>query len=1028
MAKSNFLKPCKIEKSKVRLSYPKYLILLFFCFVFAVPANAQEMINVSGTILDEAGEPVIGASVQPIGMSTGTVSDIDGKFSISTPSDAQLRITYLGYSEQIVNVDKRTTISITLKEDTEMLEEVVVIGYGTVKRKDLTGAVASVKSGDITIAPTSNAMEALQGRVSGLDISKTSGQISDDGGVEILLRGNRSIYGGNNPLFIIDGIIGSYNQVNPSDIESIDVLKDASSTAIYGAAGANGVIIITTKRGKAGKATVNFDAYVGFSGSPEFPRAKVGNEWTTYQRESYKYKNGQYPADMSAILTDAKKYEAYQNNRWIDWVDEALGNTAVNQKYNISVTGGGDKTKIFSSLTYDRDEGLLSNESRDRYAFRLNLDQQIFSWAKAGFTSNVNYSIRDNGVKNTFTQALSAFPLGDAYDVNGNLNHEFITNEYSPLGDFIENQFVDNTRNTYVNANAYLELTPIKGFSFKTIISGTLNNARRGQYWGDQSNANRPSYAGSPHASITNTYRNEYLWDNIINYNKTFGEDHDLGLTALSSWIKAQYEDNMSAGSGQLLDSWSFYSMMSSVNPHVESSFNQRQKMSYAFRLNYSFKGKYLFTFSNRWDGVSWFSPGHKWDSFPAGALAWRISDENFMENSRTWLSNLKLRVGYGITGNPEGGGPYRTQTNLYNYSANGITINGKVVPFIQYVENHPNSNLGWEKSYNANVGLDFGLLKGRINGSIEWFYTRTKDLLYQRTMPITTGVPAWGSPLKRWENIAETSNRGIEISINSNNIATKDFNWNTDLTFGWTQDRIESLPSGNLISENLFVGESIKSFYDYKYAGIWGSNTSAEDLAAYGVKPGWLQLATNPQISNENGMEVNDGGVHKYSETDKMMLGHLNPDFVVGLNNTFSYKWFDLSVFMMSRSGQTIKSNLLGRFDEVAGADYWTEKNQGAYFPVAGLKSSNEQSAYMSALQYRDGSFIKIKNITVGYTLPKHLSRVALMQKCRFYFTAYNPVIWVKDKQLKGTDPEMNGSDGFPTFKQFVFGVNLTF
>lgn len=981
--------------------------------------------TIKGQILDETGESMIGVSVLVKGTTIGTVTDFDGNYTLEVPSGKNiLEISMLGYKTKEITIGNNSLINIKMEPDTQALDEVVVIGYGTVKKRDLTGAVASMKNEDVTVAPTSNVMEALQGKIAGMDIVKSSGQVGED--VSILLRGSRSIYGSNEPLFIIDGIPGSYSQVNPSDIESVDVLKDASSTAIYGSAGANGVVIITTKRGKEGKATVNFDAYYGFSGSPNYKHGMVGDEWVNYQREAYKYKNGDYPSDMSALFGNQDYTDAYNAGKWIDWIDEASGNTATTQKYSLSVSGGSEKTKIFASTSYNREEGLLSNDNLNKYSLRLNIDQEIFSWAKMGFTSNLTYQDRNQGVKNTFTKGLSSFPLGDAYDQNGKINHEYITGQYSPLGDFIEDQYVNNTRSTYLNVSGYLELSPIKDFTFTSRINGTLSDSRQGQYWGDQCNANRPSYAGSPHAAITNKNAWNYTWENILSYNTTIAKDHNIGGSVITSWNKNQNDSSLAAASGQMVDRWSFWRLASGASQHVESDFAQTQKMSFAVRFNYSYKGKYLFTFSNRWDGVSQFSAGHKWDSFPAGAIAWRISDEPFMNVAKNWLNNLKLRVGYGITGNSGGVDAYGTTTQAYVYTGNGLTLNGQNSSFTQYTGTYGSKDLGWEKSYNWNVGLDYGILNNRVDGSIEWFKTTTKGLLFKRTLPITSGLTGWGSPLSIWQNIAETSNQGVEVTINSHNIKTKDFSWNTTLSVTWSKEKIEKLPDGDLISENLFVGHSIKSIYGYKYTGIWGTNTPQDILEAYGVKPGFIQIETLEKDG--------DGGVHKYSTNDRQVLGHTNPDWIVGLNNTFTYKNFDLSVFAMARYGQTINSDLLGYYtaeqsvttNQLAGADYWTENNQGAYYPAPGTGS--EQSTVISALRVRDGSFIKVKNITLGYTFPVNISRKALMEKCRIYATAYNPFIYVKDKQLKGTDPETNGSDAFPTFRQFVFGVNLTF
>lgn len=1016
------------------------ILSLICCFLFigmdAYSENTsifstQQSREITGVVVDENNEPVIGATILAVKTSIGTITDLDGRFSLSMPDNLnELQISYLGYNNQVVSVKGKTFVTVNLVPSNINLEEFVVIGYGAVKKKDLTGAVVSMKSEDILLAPTSNTMEALQGKISGMDIIKTGGQVGA-GNVDMLLRGSRSIYGDNKPLFIIDGIPGSYDQVNPSDIQSVDVLKDASSTAIYGSAGANGVIIITTKRGKEGKVKVNFDAYYGFSGKPDFFHGMEGDEWTRYQREAYKYKNGQYPADMSSILTNADKLDAYNQNKWIDWVDEAAGNTAVNQKYNLSITGGTAKTRIFSSVSYENQEGLLSNEDYNRYAFRFNLDQEIRPWLLMGVSSNLTYSILNSGAKNTFTKSLSAFPLGDVYDENGNINYEYIDSEYTPLGDLISNQFVDNTRNTYVNPTAYVEFLPLKELSFKSIINASLNNSRRGQYWGAEATSNRPTYAGTPHASVLNSNAYGYTWDNILAYNKTFLEQHAATVTLISSWDERVTETELAAASGQFLDSWTFYRLKSGTGSNVESTYVQKQKMSYAARLNYSYAGKYLLAASVRRDGVSWLSSDKKWDTFPAASIGWRVSEESFMGSTKSWLDNLKLRIGYGITGNSGGVDAYATKTNAYAYSSAGISADGKIVPFTQYSGTYGNPNLGWEKSYNWNFGLDFSVLNGRINTTVEWFDTYTKGLLFKRTLPITSGATGWGAPLSTWENLAETSGKGLEIAVNTQNIRTKDFYWNSDITFTWSQDKIESLPTGDLISESLFVGEAIRALYDYKYKGIWGTNADQATLDAYGVKPGFVMVETIPVI-DANGNS--DDGIHKYSNKDMQVLGHKNPDFIIGFNNSFKYKDFDLNLFLMARYGQTIQSDLLGWYsakydngktNQISGADYWTEDNQGAYFPVPG--SSDEQQT-MAALKYRDGSFIKLKNVTVGYTLPKAILNQAKIEKLRFYVTAYNPYTYVKDKELKGTDPETNGSDSFPLYRQFVFGLNFTF
>ncbi|TGX83130.1 TonB-dependent receptor [Palleniella muris] len=994
----------------------------------SVEAFVQARQNaIKGTVVDEAGEPMIGVTIKVKNSQAAAITDLDGNFSVNASEGATIEVSYVGYTTQTVKA--HNGMKVQLVPDSQVMDEVVVIGYGTVKKRDVTGAVASIKKEDIVIAPTSNAMEALQGKVAGMDIVKGSGQIGDE--PEILLRGTRSIYGSNEPLFIIDGIQGSYSEVNPSDIETIDILKDASSTAIYGSAGANGVVIITTKRGQAGKVRVNFDAYYGWSGSPNYENSMTGDEWVNYHQEAYKYEHGNYAADMATLFGNQDYLDAYNAGKWIDWVDLVSGNKATTQKYSLSVTGGTDKTKIYASAIYSKDKGLLSNEQRDKYALRLNIDQEINKWAKLGFTSNLTYANHDRGVKNTFTRALTAFPLGDAYDAEGNIVSEYINGQYSPLGDFIPNQYTNETRTTYVNTTGFIELTPFKGMSIRSQISGSMSHARQGLYWGALCNANRPTYAGTPHAEKVFNDSWSYTWENVFAYNTTIAKDHSIGGTFITSWSESQSEPTTAGGSGQTMDSWLFHRLNAATSQYIKSEYTQTQKMSYAVRFNYSYKGRYLFTASNRWDGVSWLSEGNKWESFPAAAVAWRISDEAFMGGMSSWLDNLKVRVGWGITGNSGGIGAYGTQSQPYPYSGSGVTVDGKIVPFYQYTGTYASPDLTWEKSYNWNIGLDFSVLNSRIDGSIEWFSTKTRGLLFARQMPSTTGITGWGSPLKVWQNLAKTSNHGVEFTINSRNIRTKDFSWNTSLTGTWQKEKIEELPDGDLIAENLFVGSPIKSVYGYKYAGIWGTDTDKATLDAYGVEPGFIKVETNEKFDADG---VSDNGVHKYGEDDRRILGHRNPNWILGLNNTFAYKNIDLTIYAMGRFGQTIESSMLGYYtadnsltkNQPSGVDYWTEDNQGAFYPRPG--TGGKQSTVYPSLRVVDGSFIKIKNITLGYTLPKSLTRKALIENCRIYFTTYNPFIFSMDSRLNDTDPETGGADSFPTYKQYVIGINLTF
>jgi len=481
---------------------------------------------------------------------------------------------------------------------------------------------------------------------------------------------------------------------------------------------------------------------------------------------------------------------------------------------------------------------------------------------------------------------------------------------------------------------------------------------------------------------------------------------------------------------GQELDSYSFYNMGAGLPEFnkMASNYRQKQELSFAGRVMYNYRGKYFLMLTNRWDGASRLAPGHQWDYFPSTAVAWRLSDENFMEATQSWLSNLKVRYGWGITGNAGPLDEYDSKTGVATRQK--LTINGAAINHTLYSGMYANPSVGWEKSYNHNFGIDLGLFDNRVELAAEIYNTDTRDLLCKVKLPVTSGATAGGDSggLDTWQNIGETNNKGFEITLNTRNIETKEFIWNTNITFTRNKQTVVSLPGGDKQIENLFVGYPQGTFFDYKYLGIWGT---AEDTTAtrYGAKPGYIKLATNPVYSADS--TTNDGGVHKYQASDLMKLGSPHPEWIFSITNTFMYKNFDLSVFAMARWGQMIESDLLGWYDLKSGgvptgSDYWTPENQDAYYPRPGLDP--KAMIGMESLRYIDGSYFKVKNITLGYTVPKKILNKLKLGNLRVYGTAYNPVILTKAKALKGTDPENKGSDTFPLFRTYVCGLNITF
>lgn len=1016
-----------------------------------VQENAAYALNqkkvVKGQVTDQNGEALLGVIIKPVSGNGGTVTDIDGNFSFDGAPGTKVTVSYVGF--KTVTVTLKEGMTIKMEQDLVGLDDVVVIGYGTVKKKDLTGAVTTMKTEDITIAPTTNAMEALQGKVAGLDITKTSGQVGS--GVSILLRGSRSIYGDNAPLFIIDGVQGgSYEDVNPSDIESIDVLKDASSTAIYGSAGANGVIIITTKRGQEGKARVNFDAYYGFSGTPNFQHGMVGDEWMRYQRDAYTYIHGQAPADDASLFGNSDYLNAYQQGKWIDWVDQ-IKNTATQQKYSLSVSGGTKKTKIFASAAYTNQKGLIETDNQKVYQLRMNIDQELNKWLTASFTSNLNYSDRNLGSRHTFINALKALPLGDPYTEDGEINYKYVGGLTTPLGDFIKNQYAENVRTTYLNVSGSMTWTPIKGLSAKTSFNGILKHARNGKFRGAQASATAPSYSSLPFGESSNTNNWQYNWENVISYNNSIG-DHTFGGQLISSYIVGETEYARAYSNGLAMDSYQWHQLKGG-DSKAYSEYQKWQKLSYAFRLNYSYKGRYLFNFSNRWDGVSWFVDDNKWDMFPAVALGWRISEENFMGKATdSWLDNLKLRVGYGETGSTSNISPYASTSKI---EQSYLTIGGEKITTYGYSKEVANKKLTWERSKSWNIGLDAAFLNSRIDLSMDWYLTNTSNVIWHKNLPVTGGAYNSTTQYLTNVNLAETRNKGIELTLNTRNIVTKDFKWNSTLTFNYNKEEITKLmgtANDKVINGDYVysVGSAVNSFYHYKLNGIWQTN-EADDAACFGMKPGYIKVDV-PGIKrhvDENGSVYytkNDaeGVEHRYdasnpyalSADDYQVIGHNSPDWSLGFQNTFKYKDFDLSIYMYMRWGQMINYKMLTNYDPTGKNNYpeyfnvWSENNPSNDFPAMNASISDKLSYYpgFAALSYVDGSFFKIKNITLGYTLPTNICKRLGLSNLRVYGTITNPLIVSKSHLLKDYDPEMNGNYNYPLTKQLVFGLNIAF
>jgi TonB-linked SusC/RagA family outer membrane protein len=915
---------------------------------------------------------------------------------------------------------KRTTILLTLScftayaQDTmkvKSLNETVVIGYGTVKKRDLTGAVYSVKPDVIMQAPTANPLEALQGRVPGMDITRTSG--SPGAGADVLIRGTRSISGSNTPLYIIDGMQGGrISDLNAGDIASIEVLKDASSTAIYGAQGANGVVIITTKKGTPGKTKVSYNGYYGINGFTQYPTPRLGEDYIKLRREAYRasLNPGDPMPDDATLFPNGGEYDAIQKGQWVNWVDLLVHN-GIQQQHSVSVSGGTEKTKAYFSGGYYKEEGVLKDNDMTRYTVRLSIDQQINKRIKAGIQSQLNY-YTFNRRKDPMSVALTTTPLGVPYDEAGNINLYPVAGNLttiSPLtddrGEYVsKDQIISNI----TTLNGYTEVNIAEGLTFRSNFGTTLAFTRQGVYF-DATSLQRKDIR-TPIASIGSSTNRFYNWDNILTYNKQL-KDHSITVTLLTSYTHKDYDSVNASGVNQALSSQLFYNLNATeaTSRGILSTYIGSKSMSYAARVNYSYKGRYLLTFSERIDGASRLAPGHKYAGFPSVAAGWRITDA------------IKLRASYGVAGN-SGIAEYGTQTGIS--AASNISFGNVPAPGYMFNDLVGNPDLGWELSATTNAGLDLDFFNGRLSATVDVYNTKTTDLLQTRTLPQSTGVA------RVYQNIGATNNKGIEIGISTVNIDKNNFKWTSGITFSANRERITSLIDGkNVINGetgSLLLDHPIRSFYTYKKEGIWQTSEAATaanySFGGTPFKPGDIKL----QDKNGDKKITADG--------DRMYLGAAVPRWVAGFQNSFSYKGIDLGIFLFARWGQMLNAEFLGRYNpsgENSGPamiNYWTPENPTNDFPRPSKGGDILKYPGYQALNFVDGSYFKIKNISLGYTLPEKLSGLLKIQRLRIYATGSNIFTKARSHLVKYYDPERGGAESTPLNKQFVFGVNVDF
>ncbi len=1011
-------------------------------------AFAQQK-TIKGTVKDSNGEPMIGVSVVPDGgTGSGSVTDLDGNFTLgSVEPSTILKFTYIGYKEKKVKVGSQNTVIVTMDEDNNSLDELVVIGYGVVKKRDLTGSVASIKSDDLKNVATSNAMQAMQAKIPGMDLQQSSGESGS--GVSINLRGARSMLASNNPLILVDGVAyGSTLDINPSDIESMEVLKDASSTAIYGTRGANGVIIITTKRGKAGRTSVGFNVYNSFNSATNAAHSMYGTKEVQRLIDKRAYQDwakgelnlGNYNTILNGITPETvlteklddgtQTLDIYNDGSYTDWGDLLLKNST-SQNYEVNVAGGSEKTNFNVSLGAMYDRGLMKKDQMSRYNGKVNIDHRINKIVKIGssllFTYK-NWNRRNSGVYN---QALKMTTITHPYLTDGTINstpNPWYAAHCSPLLDDVDGAYQNNTESTRFFGNTYLELTPIKGLNLRSMFAVDRNDSRNGLYQDYQSQQRYQS----PSTSYIRQIRSNstaITWDNTINYNTTIAEKHDLTILLGHELTQTVSESSTVSGDAGATHYYeSGYNDLSKIlSPVTTSTYVKTAMLSFFGRLNYSYASKYLLTASLRADGSSTLAKGHKWGYFPSVAAGWRLIEESWLKNQKV-LSNLKLRASWGISGNAAIDA-YSTLASLsattYYYYLGNTDVAGKIPSQMG------NSNLTWEKTSSFNLGLDFGFLDGRISGTIDYYWNHTYDLLFYRTAPASSFPTII-------DNIGKTKGQGLEVSLMTDIIRTKDFDWTANWSYSHFNDEITELTGGvdKYVSgtKGLFVGNRVNAYYDYKVLGEWGIGEFDQYVADFkethdGKAPACASTKGygtpgSPKIYDLDG----DGNI----TSDDRVLYNQDPKHVLGMTNTFTYKDFSLSVQLMARLGGYISYAMNEQLNYESAnwgdaIDYWTPTNTNAKFPSPGLgtDASKIWSSYKSAFTYEKADYFKIKDITLSYNVPAKWLHNIHMSKARVYCSMKNFLTWSK---IDNYDPERGGSISFPMQKQVVIGLNVEF
>lgn len=1014
----------------------KTKLFLIVLLVFNITLFAQDRTMIKGTVVSASdNSPILGVNVVVLNTSRGTTTDFDGNYEIEVSKGEKLQFSYIGFVSQTITIDDQTTLNISMTEDFAKLEEVVVVGYGARRKSDVTGSVSSVKADELTAFPVLDAEQALQGRAAGVVVQSNNG--GEPGApISISIRGNTSINASSSPLIVVDGFVGA-SMPQAGDIESLQVLKDASATAIYGSRGSNGVILVTTKKGRSGKLNIEVNSTYAIQNTANSLDLLNASDFADYQNQIRANQGNSTPFPQGSADTD-----------WQDLIYRS-GRT---QNHQLSFSGGSEKVNYYASGTYFQQDGILVNSGFERIAFLSNLDAQVTDKLKLGLNLTGSLS-KKNGVATQSTGSNGVGAGGD--DVvalamrfapdQGIYNDDGTFSVNDRIGDPVDNPWAvatqrdDDTETEKFRANFYANYEIINGLTFKTTFGISSDNDFRGLYLPRTLQITAGGVGGR--AIMTEDKTKNVLSENYLTYNKEIGKGN-LTLLAGYSYQKTTRKGFYSEGTGTISDSFSYYGLWTATNLlNGESGdiyVNETEIQSQFGRVNYDWDDKYLFTATVRRDGASNFAENEKYAIFPSAAIGWKMSNEDFLKDSET-ISNLKLRASYGVTGNPSIGA-YESLASLASIYASN---NGQTVAAV--TPNQPaNPDLKWESSYQTNFGVDLGLLNNKISLSLDYYNIDTKDLIM-----IDRGLP-WYLGFYNDEilkNVGVVNNKGLEISLNTRNITNDNFRWTTDLVFSKNKNTVDTLINGDDYFQNgapsyfsvgnnaiLREGEEVGQFYGFDYAGVYqgGAFPAGTATISGGVAgdPLFLDLDVSGDITND----------------DRKIIGNPNPDFTWGITNDFSYKNFDVNLFFQgSQGGEIFNMTDVQLTNGDANTTYeyynnaWTPTNTDTNQPRVGNNSFRE----ISSRFVEDGSYIRLKNIAVGYNFPSDVIEKLGMENLRLSISAQNLLTFTS---YSGLDPEVNyfGSAGnnntasntvrgfdfgnYPTVKSVSFSLNAKF